>query len=171
MPFDGGWTGRGARGLRASRWAATALLVALLGSSWAAHAHTEELLLENLPSGAVLVRPISRCSCPKQAAAKPPLCRSSWHASCPDDSRTCWSINWLQAHFEFSSSVPLAARHAGTFPAPLLSLARQHGVQQLELSLTQGRWVSAAACRQAAPLPAPTCGLNCHVSVVHWGHL
>lgn len=45
-------------------------------------------------------------------------------------------------HFEAAAAVPLGTRHAGTFNAALLSLVRQRGVQQLELSLTQGRWVS-----------------------------
>ncbi|EFN58313.1 hypothetical protein CHLNCDRAFT_142327 [Chlorella variabilis] len=44
------------------------------------------------------------------------------------------------AHFEFSAAAPLHAEHAGSFPAALLALARRHGVRQLELSLTQGRW-------------------------------
>lgn len=56
----------------------------------------------------------------------------------------------MQAHFEFSAAAPLHAEHAGSFPAALLALARRHGVRQLELSLTQGRWVGGAAFLVAA---------------------
>ena len=48
----------------------------------------------------------------------------------------------LQVHFEAAAAVPLHARHVHSFPAALLALAQEQGVQQLELSLTRGRWVS-----------------------------
>ncbi|PSC68107.1 GPI transamidase component PIG-T-like isoform X2 [Micractinium conductrix] len=44
------------------------------------------------------------------------------------------------AHFEFSSAASLHAAHTRGFPPALLELVRRHGVAQLELSLTQGRW-------------------------------
>ncbi|PRW56630.1 GPI transamidase component Gpi16 subunit family isoform 1 [Chlorella sorokiniana] len=43
-------------------------------------------------------------------------------------------------HFEAVVDAPLHSRHAGSFPASLLALAREQGVEQLELSLTRGRW-------------------------------
>ena len=50
---------------------------------------------------------------------------------------------WVpQVHFEAAAVAPVHARHAGSFPASLLALVREQGVQQLELSLTRGRWVS-----------------------------
>lgn len=57
----------------------------------------------------------------------------------------------MQAHLEIAASIPLHTRHAAAFPAALLGLAREQGVRQLELSLSQGRWVSSRLQHRATP--------------------
>ena len=49
-----------------------------------------------------------------------------------------------QVHFEVSVAASLHSPHSGSLPTSLLALAREQGVEQLELSLTKGRWVNGA---------------------------
>lgn len=47
----------------------------------------------------------------------------------------------LQVHFASAAVVGLQAAHLDVFPRVLHALAQQHPVREVELALTQGRWV------------------------------
>ena len=84
--------------------------------------------------------------CARSHARRLPRCRQSRRRPLPRgaDTAVCRAAcptAPLQAHFEFSSAASLQGQHTDSFPTALLSLAQRYGVRQLEVALTQGRWV------------------------------
>jgi hypothetical protein len=61
---------------------------------------------------------------------------------------------WLQVHFHFTQAAPLL-RHYTKFPKAVGQLVSASLFDEVELSLTQGRWVGGQQAQYGVPLRSP----------------